>query len=161
MTKPHPCAPEAIAATIVAAAACSAPPRHATIVGDTATPTTVSTSEPTATIASTVPASSLPDLTSLPLADFDAEPDVDVEQFVSPGMGGIRFSSTSVDHTTAIIHDSVLIFTEPPNPVINGPTVDGHDRPGHPIGRGVPGVHRRGLPRNRPRRRERHGRTDR
>ena len=120
MTKPHPFAPAAIAATIVAAAACSGADPDTLIVGDTATPTTVSTSEPTATIASTVPASSLPDLTSLPLADFDAEPDVDVEQFVSPGMGGIRFS-TSVDHTTAIIHDSVLIFTEPPNPVINGP----------------------------------------
>ena len=111
MFRRHPFAAATIASTLIATAACSGSDPDALTVGDT-----IPDAESTSTIATT----SLPDLASLALADFEPDGGVELRQFVTPAMGGVRFS-VSADHTPATIHDTVLVFTEAPNAQIHGP----------------------------------------
>lgn len=66
---------------------------------------------------STMPA---PPETTLPLAELEMESDVALEEYVTPAMGGMRFSA-STKHFPAILHDTVLVYTEPPDDVFIGP----------------------------------------
>lgn len=110
MFRRHPLATASIASTLVATAACSASSPESLGVGDV-NPAVASTSVATVT--------TLPDVASLPLADFRSDVGAVHVEFVNPAMGGIRFSM-SAEHTPAIVHDNVLVFTEPPNLRLHG-----------------------------------------
>lgn len=69
------------------------------------------------TTPSTMPA---PPEATLPLAELEAPSDVPLEEHVTPAMGGMRFSA-STEHFPAILHDTVLVYTEPPDDVFIGP----------------------------------------
>jgi hypothetical protein len=112
MFRRHPLAAATIASTLVTTAACAGGDPEALNVRDTNPPAVESTS----TIATT----SLPDVASLPLAEFELDGVAGLRQFVTPAMGGVRYS-VSADHTPATIHDTVLVFTEPPSSQILGP----------------------------------------
>jgi hypothetical protein len=112
MFRRHPLAVATIALTLVATAACGGSDANSLTVSETNPPAVESVS--------TITTTSLPDVTSLPLAEFEPDRVAVVRQFVAPAMGGLRYS-VSPDHTPAIIHDTVLVFTEPPNLQINGP----------------------------------------
>lgn len=111
MYERHQLAVAIIASALVATAACSGSDSDSGAIGET-----IAAVESTSTIATT----SLPDSASLPLADFEPDDGAELIEFVTPAMGGIRYSM-SVDHTPATIHDTVLVFTEPPNAQILGP----------------------------------------
>ena len=112
MFRRHPLAAATIASTLVATAACSGSDPNSLTVRDTNPPAVES--------ASTITTTSLPDVASLPLADFEVDRVAELRQFVTPAMGGVRYS-VSPDHTPAVIHDTVLVFTEAPNLQIHGP----------------------------------------
>lgn len=99
------------AAALVTAAGCATD-------GDAdSTATTPPTVPPAAT--TTAPPATLPDLELLPLLRIESDGDAELREFVSPALGGIRYS-VSADHTPAAIHDTVIVFVEPPNPDIAG-----------------------------------------
>jgi hypothetical protein len=112
MSRRHALAAATIASTLFATAACAGSDPSSLPVSDT-NPSAVESE-------STIPTTSLPDVASLPLAEFELDRLGEVRQFVTPAMGGVRYS-VSADHTPAIIHDTVLVFTEPPNVQITGP----------------------------------------
>ena len=112
MSTQRPLAAATIALTLVATAACA---------GSDPNSLTVSEMNPSADESvSTITTTSLPDVASLPLAEFEPDPGAEPRQFVTPAMGGLRYS-VSPDHTPAIINDTVLVFTEAPNVQIDGP----------------------------------------
>ena len=116
MFRRRPLAAATIASALVATAACSGSDPDSLTVGDTKPPAAESTSA----IAPTTAPTSLPDIAALPLAEFESDVVGELRQFVTPAMGGVRYA-VSADHTPAIIHDTVHVFTEPPNSRINGP----------------------------------------
>ena len=112
MFRRHTLAAATIAATLIATTACAGSDPNSLTLRDTSPPAVES--------ASTISTVSLPDVASLPLADFEVDRASEPRQFVAPAMGGVRYS-VSPDHTPAVIHDTVLVFTDPPNLQINGP----------------------------------------
>ena len=112
MFRRHTLAAATIASTLVATAACAGGDPNSLTVSDTNPPAAESTS--------TITTTSLPDVASLPLAEFEPDRVAELRQFVTPAMGGVRYS-VSPDHTPATIHDTVLVFTEAPNLQIDGP----------------------------------------
>ena len=112
MFRRHPLAAATIASTLVATAACAGSDPDSLTVRETDPPAVES--------ASTITTTSIPDVVSLPLAEFAPDRVGELRQFVTPAMGGVRYF-VAPGHTPAAIHDTVLVFTEPPNPQINGP----------------------------------------
>lgn len=117
MVRRHQLAAATIASTLALTAACAGGDPDPLAAGDSDTTLAVGSTTTTSTTTTTP---SLPDLASVPLADFQPDDDVELREFVTPAMGGVRFS-VSEDHTPAIIHDTVLVFTEPPKARINEP----------------------------------------
>lgn len=78
------------------------------------TTSTVSTGAPPSTT------TALPDVAELPLAAFDATDDAELEWFALAPLGGLRFAAAP-DHAVNAIHDTVIVQTGPPHPLINGP----------------------------------------
>jgi hypothetical protein len=116
MLRRHQVAAATIASTLAATAACAGGDPDSLAAGDT----TLAVKTGSTMTASTTTTPSLPDLASLPLADFEPDDDTELREFVTPALGGVRFS-VSEDHTPAISHDTVLVFTEPPKARINEP----------------------------------------
>lgn len=112
MFRRHPLAAATIASTLIATAACAGSDPNSLVVSDT--------DAPSAGSVSTTAIISLPDVEALPLADFGPQRVGELRQFVTPAMGGVRYS-VALDHTPAVIHDTVLVFTEAPNAQIQGP----------------------------------------
>ncbi len=102
MFRRHTLAAATIASTLVATAACAGSDPDSLTLRDTNPPAVGSTSAITTT--------SLPDVASLPLAEFEPDRAGELRQFVAPAMGGVRYS-VSPNHTPAVINDTLLVFT--------------------------------------------------
>lgn len=104
MTRPHlvRAAPVVLAVGLVAA--CSTAEPDALVVDDT-----------TDTVGDEIG-----EIGDLPIADFGPASTAAVREYFSPALGGVRFAAAD-DHTPATIGDSVIVFTDPPNPDVNGP----------------------------------------
>lgn len=112
MSRRHRLATTLFALALVAIAACSQEAADPLLTGE------ADLAGPAPT--STTPITSLPDVATLPLAVFEPDEAAELRQLVNPAMGGVRYS-VSVDHTPATIHDTLVVFTEPPNAAINAP----------------------------------------
>lgn len=100
-----------LAAVLITAVGC-ATDRDADSTATTPPPTSPGSTTP-------APPATLPDLESLPLVRFESDDDAELREFVSPALGGIRYS-VAAQHTPAAIHDTVIVFVDPPNPEIAG-----------------------------------------
>ena len=109
MSRRHWIAFAVIASTVVAAA-CSEDESDSL----TGVEADLPSAEPSVTV------SSLADLASLPLAEFEPDGGGEVVEFVNPAMGGVRYS-VSADLPPATIHDTLIVFTEPPTAQIFAP----------------------------------------